>query len=358
MKRLIVCIDGTWEARASYRKRVGKFPTNVEKTAAAILKRDGKGVQQMSAYYPGLGSSRTSRISGGLIGNGISKTICEAYTYIVSNFILGEDQLYLFGFSRGAYTVRSLSGFMQWIGVIKKTRLSTLPECYKQYRLPEEKRDQQFRGEQLQDIRVGDGSIPIRFLGVWDTVGALGIPTRVGKFLSHPFVGFHDTELSRNVSYAYHALATHELRSNFAPTLWSKARPGQVVEQVWFSGSHCDVGGGNPRPGLSDIALAWMWCQASKRGLEFDPACVSALAPDPHTHIHHSGGGLWRATPSRVRTFGATVNERVHASHGKKVFDLPIFPQKKYHRGWRKADAKVMKRLRKSAGCHDGLITV
>jgi uncharacterized protein (DUF2235 family) len=255
MKRLILCFDGTWEARASYRGRYGPYPTNVEKTHIAVSKTDAKGIPQVTAYYRGIGTDRVSHYLAGLTGWGISETICDAYAFIVDNFILGEDELYLFGFSRGAYTARSLSGFMQWIGVVRKDHLTALPEYYAQYRLPESKRDPKMRGDQLQVVRQGDQSIPIRFIGVWDTVGALGCPIPgVRLFDSRSNVGFHDTELSRNVSHAFQALAVHELRSAFAPALWSNKNAAQVVEQAWFPGTHCDVGGGNPSHDLSDIA--------------------------------------------------------------------------------------------------------
>lgn len=235
MKRLVLCFDGTWEARASYRGRFGDSPTNVEKTHIAVLKEDARGILQVTAYYRGIGTGRLSHLWSGMTGMGISETICDAYAFIVDNFDLGADELYLFGFSRGAFTARSLSGFMQWVGVLKKEYLSTLPNCYKQYRLPESKRDARFRGDQLQIISEKERSIPIRFLGVWDTVGSLGLPTPLlGRLVNHRYVGFHDTELSPNVSHAFHALAVHELRSAFTPSLWSKKTPAKPWSRRGF----------------------------------------------------------------------------------------------------------------------------
>src|SRR6267143_2674488 len=103
MKRLVLCFDGTWQARPLHR-RYSDHPTNVEKTHMAILKQDAKGIDQITRYYRGIGTDRLLRYPGGLTGLGISEIICDAYAYIVDNFTLGQDELYLFGFSRGAYT--------------------------------------------------------------------------------------------------------------------------------------------------------------------------------------------------------------------------------------------------------------
>lgn len=361
MKRLVLCFDGTWEARASYRGRFGDDPTNVEKTHIAVLKKDTQGILQVTAYYRGIGTKRLSRLWSGMTGAGISETICDAYAFIVDNFILQEDELYLFGFSRGAYTARSLSGFMQWIGALKKQKLSSLPDCYEQYRLPESKRDPAFRGEQLQEIRLGDTSIPIRFLGVWDTVGSLGIPIPgVNSIFDRRYVGFHDTELSKDVSYAFHALAVHELRSAFAPALWSTKRPGQTVEQAWFPGTHCGLGGGNPSHSLSDGAFLWMICHAERLGLEFDHAYLKQVAqPDCRDEIYDSSGGLWRLSRKKVRAIGASLDECRHSSLDDRLQYLRANPPKRYRQEWEQADITAQQQLKAVCpSCHHPAIPV
>jgi len=361
MKRLILCFDGTWEARASYHGRCGSDATNVEKTHIALLKQDAKGILQITAYYRGIGTKRVSRLWSGMTGAGISQTICDAYAFIVDNFILQEDELYLFGFSRGAYTARSLSGFMQWLGVLKKQKLSSLPDCYEQYRLPESERDPAFRGEQLQEIRLGDMTIPIRFLGVWDTVGSLGIPIHgVNSMFDRRYVGFHDTELSKNVNYAFHALALHELRSAFAPALWFKKRVGQTVEQAWFPGTHCDVGGGNPSHGLSDGAFLWMLCHAEKLGLEFDHSYLKQVAqPDYRDEIYDSSVKGWHLTRKTVRAIGASLDECRHSSLDDRVQYLRANPPKRYRQEWRQADIAAQKQLQTVCpSCHHPAIPI
>ena len=345
------------KARASYRDRSGLYATNVEKTDIAVLKEDAKGILQITAYYGGIGTNHSSHLWGGLTGAGISQTICDAYAFIVDNFVIGEDELYLFGFSRGAYTARSLSGFMHWIGVLKKQKLSSLPGCYKQYRLPESERDPAFRGDQLQLISEREQSIPIRFLGVWDTVGSLGLPIPVvGRFVNHRYVGFHDTELSPNVSHAFHALAVHELRSAFAPSLWFKKTPRQVVEQAWFPGTHCDVGGGNPDHSLSDIPFLWMLCHAENLGLEFDHAFLKQEAhPDYRAEIYDSGGG-WR---NKVRAFGTSLDECCHSSLDDRLQYLQASPPKDYRPEWKQADIATQQQLKTVCpSCHDPAIPV
>jgi hypothetical protein len=325
------------------------------------LKNDAKGILQVTAYYRGIGTSPSSHLWRGITGAGISQTICDAYAFIADNFILQEDELYLFGFSRGAYTARSLSGLMQWIGVLKKQNLSLLPDCYKQYRLPESKRDSAFRSEQLQEIRLGDASIPIRFLGVWDTVGSLGIPIPgVNSMFDRRFVGFHDMELSKNVNYAFHALALHELRSAFAPALWSKKRPGQTVEQAWFPGTHCDVGGGNPNHGLSDGAFLWMLCHAEKLGLEFDHAYIKQVAqPDYRDEIYDSSAKFWRLSRKKVRAIGASLDECRHSSLDDRLQYLGANPPKHYRQEWGQADIAAQQQLKAVCpSCHHPAIPV
>ncbi len=338
MKRLVLCFDGTWMARASYRARSGDHPTNVEKTHIAVKKSDDKGNLQITAYYRGIGTSRFGSLWCGMTGAGISQTICDAYAFVVDNFDLSQDELYLFGFSRGAYTARSLSGFMEWIGVVEKQNLCHLPEYYEQYRKPEDKRKPEMRGPQLQTISVPEQSIPIRFLGVWDTVGSLGVPIPlIGTFVNrYSLVGFHNTKLSTKVSYAFQALAVHEHRKSFSPSLWSEKTDAQVMEQSWFPGTHGDVGGGNPDQGLSDAAWMWMLCHAEARGLEFDRKYLKKAQPNSQAGIYNSSCGEWRPAPKEVRTIGKAIEECRSAS-----FDNWMTHHKATAWGlWQKSDQK------------------
>jgi len=145
-------------------------------------------------------------------------------------------------------------------------------------------------------------------IGAWDTVGALGIPLRGFRSLTHARYQFHDTELSGIVQLACHALAIDEHRAPFAPTLWTyKAKTGQQVEQVWFCGAHSDIGGGYAETALSDIALDWMLGKARGAGLAFDSQAMAAypLHGNPLGKLHDSKTGLYRLTPGIDRVIGS-----------------------------------------------------
>jgi uncharacterized protein (DUF2235 family) len=262
MKRLIVCCDGTWNSPEKLDPEEC-HPTNVLKISRAILPVDQYGIVQCVEYVRGIGTGNfLNKIAGGISGKGISSNILQGYQFISNNFLPG-DHIYLFGFSRGAYTARSLSGLLYHFGILKKQYQSTLPNLYDLYQrhdkadLPALVRG--YADKLDRDLLDKERKIvPIHFLGVWDTVGALGIPLGLFQSRLKGRIGFHDTELAPNVDYAYHALAIHEFRENFPPTLWTEKQPNQEVEQVWFPGAHSDVGGGLRETGLSNAPILWM----------------------------------------------------------------------------------------------------
>ena len=153
-------------------------------------------------------------------------------------------------------------------------------------------------------------------MGVWDTVGALGIPLQGLACLTNRGHQFHDVELSGSVHNAYQALAVDERRGPFRPSLWMhKPKEGQTIEQVWFAGVHVDVGGGYREGGLSDLTFAWMKSKAEACGLVLDGAYVStAAAPDPNGVLHNSRTGIYRVLPSHVRPIGdpGYANQSLH----------------------------------------------
>src|SRR6185503_8622734 len=204
------------------------------------------------------------------------------------------DSLYLFGFSRGAFTARSFAGFLDVFGFIAPSEMSRLPEIYAQY---EEMADaagleetQHWASEHVKRHPGwrSEATIRVWFLGVWDTVGAL---RRFDRRLTQ----FHQVELPNNVEHAYHAIAIHEFRQDFRPVFWTKNLSGRMnVEQVWFPGAHSDVGGGYPEDetGLSNIALKWMACKAMNAGLAIDTDYLKSLLAKPKTtefHDSHEG---------------------------------------------------------------------
>ncbi|MHC5210483.1 MAG: DUF2235 domain-containing protein [Planctomycetota bacterium] len=306
MKRLVLCCDGTWNS-ADQQSGERPTPTNVVKLAYRVAKRDGD-VPQVLFYDQGVGTGNSmDRLLGGAFGAGLVENIFDAYRFLMANYERG-DALYLFGFSRGAYTARSLAGMVRKCGILSRASVGRYADALDLYRDPDTHPDdpQPTAFREQHSICRGEG-IPIAFVGVWDTVGALGIPIRGLRWLTRRKHQFHDTELSGSVRRAAHALAIDERRAPFAPTLWSDVqKEGQTVEQVWFPGVHSDVGGGYSEVDLSDIALEWMIGRAREAGLAFGDTLLAGnpLRPDPGGLMHDSKGGLYRLTRGLDRPIG------------------------------------------------------
>jgi uncharacterized protein (DUF2235 family) len=258
-KNIVVFSDGTGQEGGKGNN------TNVYKLFNMIEDRTE---HQISFYDRGLGTG-WRKISGNVAGMGISKNIKECYTFIFENYQAG-DNIYLFGFSRGATTVRSLSGFIHLFGILPKSRPELIKQAYKIYK----KSDDDER-ERLADDFVKKHHnqwCKIKFLGVWDTVDALGLPFKGLDFFvdwipsfSHKY---HNLRLSSSVTHARHALAIDDERLTFHPKIWDKEiEDYQSMKQVWFCGMHTDVGGGYKEHELSDIALTWMVSEAKDCGL-------------------------------------------------------------------------------------------
>lgn len=280
-KRIVICCDGTWNEPEHLDENNHSYPTNVLKMVRSIAARDPIASRhQLIFYQAGIGSGGSgfisrffSRLLCGLTGLGIANNIQSCYRFLANNYVNG-DEIYLFGFSRGAYTARSLAGMIGSMGLLQKKDMDKFPQLYAQYRINPEKREKSRYSEMINHLNRQ--YINIKFLGVWDTVGALGLPVQGLQHLSHHWVGFHDTHLGAHIEYAYHAVAIDEQRRPFKPSLWTKLA-GQVdCQQMWFVGSHSDVGGGLPEHGLSDIALTWLVNRARNTGLYIDPVYFSA----------------------------------------------------------------------------------
>ena len=301
-KRIVVCCDGTWNTADQVCE--GKpCSTNVAKFAVALADTSADGLPQKVFYVRGVGTSRWDRIRGGAFGYGLSDNVKEAYRLIAEHFDPG-DEIFLFGFSRGAYTARSAAGLIRNAGILRREHLQRLDPAYELYRdrtnHPRDVESELFRRSFSHETRI-------RCIGVWDTVGALGIPLSgipvVDTFNRH--WAFHDTGLSSTVDNAFQALAIDEQRKPFQPALWQQhADPGsQRLEQVWFAGVHCDVGGGYPQTGLSDIALRWMIDRARECGLAFQPD-QPPMSPDPKGTLHDSRTGAYTLLRPYSRPIG------------------------------------------------------
>jgi uncharacterized protein (DUF2235 family) len=300
MKRLVVCTDGTWNSRDAA-KEDGAGLTNVAKLERAVAPRDEQGNPQHTFYHAGVGVGPWyEKMLGGAFGVGLSRNVQACYSWLVELYDPG-DQIFLFGFSRGAYTARSLGGLIRNCGLLRREHRSRVEEAYGLYR--DRKPDTHPSADKAVAFRNAYAHAPrIHCIGVWDTVGALGVPTSgpVGWYTRHKY-GFHDVTLSAQVDHAFHALAIDERRKPFAPTLWeipdADARDPnrrQRVEQVWFAGVHCNVGGGYPECGLSDTALAWMLDRARSAGLAIKPEVERGLQARCDATLHDSMSTFYR----------------------------------------------------------------
>jgi uncharacterized protein (DUF2235 family) len=311
MKRLILCCDGTWNS-ADQAKDEELCPTNVIKLAVRLAKRDGD-VPQILFYDQGVGTgNKIDQLTGGAFGHGLEDNIHDAYRFLLANYEPG-DQIYLFGFSRGAFTARSIGGMIRKCGILERVKIRLYPAASKLYHRddvdPNHPEAVEFRRK---NSMGGEKSPAIELIGVFDTVGSLGIPVRGLRGLTRRKYQFHDVELSGTVKRAAQALAIDERRAPFEPTLWEyKPKQGQTIEQVWFTGVHTDVGGGYPETGLSDITLDWMIGKARDAGLAFDQAVMDGypLHPDPLGTLHNSKKGLYSVTPGIDRPIGVAAKD-------------------------------------------------
>jgi uncharacterized protein (DUF2235 family) len=321
MKRLVVCCDGTWN-RPDHIDQGVAAPTNVAKIALALADGDAAGNPQLLHYQAGVGTRRREHLLGGGFGVGLSRNVRECYRFLVDNYAPG-DELYFFGFSRGAFTARSTVGLVRNSGILRPEHRHRIDEAYALYRNPH--KDSQPSGIAAELFRrsFSYSEIYIQFVGVWDTVGALGIPIDGFRppMLSRLYA-FHDTKLSRYVRNAFHAVAIDERRGAFKPTLWIRQDDAvdQTLEQVWFAGVHCDVGGGYSDSSLGEVPLMWMAERAREHGLAFDPGrllpgdppipgevrCVGIrVAPDGCGEIHESFKGVYRLLGPHLRPLDA-----------------------------------------------------
>ncbi len=280
-KNLVLCADGTWNTPHGYEVAVND--TNVRKFFCALA----TGQTQEPLYDSGVGTNGTpiDHLGGGAMGEALFQKIQECYRLLTDAWSPGSS-VYLFGFSRGAYTVRSLGGMIARFGLpAKNLDEQAAARVFAAYR--ERDPERQAAMKYQLELQYGIQGAAVRMIGVWDTVGSLGIPGLLFELLNEKKYGFLDTSLHPCVENAYHAVSVDERRMQFAPTLWTNPDGSDRVndaqmEQVWFSGVHCDVGGGYSPSDLSDVPLAWMIRKAMQCGLTFKPDALSRYLPvDP-----------------------------------------------------------------------------
>jgi len=322
-KKIIILFDGTWNTPDTGPDVDGDSSTNVWKLYDAILHKDAEGMMQDKWYEEGVGTKWYNKLRGGAFGVGLSEKIQAGYKHLVKTYEDG-DQIFVFGFSRGAYSARSLVGLIRNAGLLKKENIRRVSEAYSLYRTRDEGADTEnarfFRGKYSQEVRI-------HFLGVWDTVGALGVPIESFAWFNKAYYQFHDTTLSGIVANAFHAIAIDEHRKTYRCTLWDpKEKPNQRIEQAWFSGAHANIGGGYANNTLSDIPLRWMMEKARSCGLSLDqsmiPELPHALPPITDSYKNFLGGAYSRFEPRHFRTIGATP-------FGQELIDTTVVQRSK-----------------------------
>jgi uncharacterized protein (DUF2235 family) len=318
-KRIVLCADGTWNDAERVDESTGRpLPTNVLKLARSVSPLAPDGTTQVVYYHFGVGTGGgLDRLTGGAFGAGIEENVRALYRFLVYNYEQG-DEIYLFGFSRGAFTVRTLVGFMKKLGLLSKTDEYYTPNFYRLYEsgLGSESPEWQ---EALSKMRLENrrGCPEIMFIGVWDTVGSLGAPGFLGQVFNRHKYDYHDIELNEYVRNAYHALAIDECRRPFLPSLWKRPKDwGGHLEQVWFPGVHCNVGGSYHPDGLADEALQWMVEKAEGCGLHFDNAFLDYYHPCFNSNINDSMSPMYELMGPVQRQIGQhlTDGEAIHQS--------------------------------------------
>lgn len=345
-KRLIICCDGTWQDSDG-----GTFevPTNVTRLSRSIEPVAQDGTPQIVYYQSGVGTEfgMLNRLIGGATGQGLAEHVREAYGFLANNYYPG-DSVVLLGFSRGAFTARSIAGLVNRIGILTRKGMDQFFEIYKDYRefkLLDKKYAEELAKRDNGTLVHKDSSY-VTAIACFDTVGSLGIPS-MGIFKWRDFnrkFQFHDTGLNLGkVGYAFHALALDENRGPFTPTMWeippkaqhdleAQERPTNL-RQCWFPGVHTNIGGGYDDQEISDITLAWMveMLQTVSGAVEFCKSYLDLIVKNEDDHssgewaegkIYDSATGIFRLVAGKYRTPGeyapkvpgSTFGECIHSS--------------------------------------------
>ncbi|KAI5924869.1 hypothetical protein F4810DRAFT_709060 [Camillea tinctor] len=351
-KRIIVCCDGTWQnADNGFTKPTKSDPvpklqvsSNVARISRSFKRRCSDGTFQIIYYQSGVGSrfGTLDRFLGGAFGCGLSENVREAYAFICANYFDG-DEIVLVGFSRGAFTARSIGGLISDLGLLTREGMEYFYPVYKDMQnwlnpryndpFPNLPFADKPKGPNADDIyrerlvemgytrtreKKGQGDfIKVKAIGVWDTVGSLGIP-------------FYNTKLSGKIEHAFHALALDESRGPFTPTLWERPEDGEITDlrQVWFPGSHSNVGGGWEDQGIADITLAWMMDQLSSVKVEFLDNALDKFFEDNIKLYHREppSKGMLETLSAYLGGFGAAKAKLPWAT--KEIMDAhaPVRP--------------------------------
>ncbi|KIW30846.1 uncharacterized protein PV07_02539 [Cladophialophora immunda] len=375
-KRIVVCCDGTWlDSDGDY-----QTPSNVTRIARAVppvgvdkSTTPHQPITQIVFYQNGVGTGSPSlydRFIGGATGEGLAEHIREAYSFICLNYNPG-DEIFLLGFSRGAFTARSISSLINAAGLLTSKGLEYFVQVFEDWEFQQKKDfktrwpDLPFVGHkppvthpdyqrQLIDNGLTRPNIKVKCVAVWDTVGGLGIPM-IGLLPQPPSTDFAfvDTRVESNIEYAFQALALDEHRRSFSPTIWDwphvESYDLKILKQCWFPGVHSDIGGSYDDTALANLTLAWMISQLdpiltinhdyimsyitpvqkddltlSGRHQTFTHegrmATVSNTTPHPRPwglgKIHDSMSFFFKLGGSRIRTPGDYREQELASQHG------------------------------------------
>lgn len=351
-KRLVVFLDGTWNSVHSN--------TNVWRMRALCAAEGTDGRPQLVYYSIGVNG-----FLGGVFGQGIDENIRLSYEWLVENYNPG-DEIFIFGFSRGAYAARSLAGLVAINGMLKAGSPIGISELFNRYKGSQlgiwKLKEMEAAGDistlTLQEKWLLKYSQPvkIRFVGVWDTVGSIGWKKGNIPGISRSSFNYLETGLRIHILNAYQALAIDEHRDDFAPTLWSKRlpkdardvvaspRPLSSVEQRWFVGAHANVGGGYPTDLLAQAPLRWMMKKAEVHGLSFRSE-VELDGDDMKARIADSFGEFaygmyaWLSSP-HFRPIGRDPDVRDDGTHinVNETIDASVFERWRADSNYRPAN--------------------
>lgn len=311
MKRLVCSFDATWNGGNLFAP-----PTNVLKLHHAIQPSDAKGTRQYVRYFAAIASNEYTgfAFAKGAIGLEIGARIKLAYAYLMNVYEPG-DEIYLFGFSRGAFEARSFASFISLFGIARPDTDFSLGAAWDLYRQTDHARDIDEVARLSADCHY---PVRIRCIGVWDTVGNIGNPLTGGTWSSRR-LAFHDMRLHDTIDVALHALSIDEARGPFRPTMFTLPQdttlgPNQHVEQVWFPGTHADVGGGWPDTALADMPLLWMAERvAATTGLAIDIGQLRQTAKPDALGAQHASAIGWTFAFSRIIPFVRLLRQSIGA---------------------------------------------
>lgn len=342
MRRIAIFLDGTWNETGDN--------TNVWRVKSLCSPVDEQGVEQVTYYDVGVNG-----LLGGTFGKGLIKNVLDAYSWLIGHYAPG-DEIYIFGFSRGAYTARSLAGFIARYGLLIPGAPIGISQLYADYQNEESRktiwslrqdRDRRtLKNPSIEEQWMLSYCMPvnIKMVGVWDTVGALGVPKLPIPGIGSKTLKFIDTGLRKPIEHGFHAVAIDEHRKKFAPTLWTvrqdpddqnfkaeDVRSLLSVQQRWFVGAHANIGGGYHSDLLAQAPLNWIVNEATRLGLHFrypvdiHDGIYNADIVDSHRFF--MGGAYSIFSRRHFRPIGAKPQEDSRGLHHtiNETIDVSVF---------------------------------